>query len=327
MPFWLFMGPLVVGSLLLVVETAGDVRAHVAAPASRRKADGAELTGRRDGRLPRRRRLPRAVHARLSGRARDRHPVHRLHLRQRPADRPDRAAHALRARLVSAGRRAGVPVRRQPDEQRGHLALHLPVRRHRGRPPAGRPRAGEHLRQPDLRRHVGLGAGRHRRHRPHRDRRDAQQGLQARLRRRGDELVGDRRADLPAVDSADHLRHRHRRVGDPAAAGRHPARPAVRGDADADDRLARGAAQLSARGALADVRRAVARLQAGVSGDRGAGDPDRRDAARLLHADRDRVGDRALRDADQQPVLSRAHGEGSARRRVRDDPRVGRASC
>ena len=48
------------------------------------------------------------------------------------------------------------------------------------------------------------------------------------VRRGGDQLLGDRRADLPAVDPADHLRHRHRRVGDPAAARRHPARPAVR---------------------------------------------------------------------------------------------------
>ena len=31
MPFWLFMAPLAVGSLLLVVETAGDVRAHAGA--------------------------------------------------------------------------------------------------------------------------------------------------------------------------------------------------------------------------------------------------------------------------------------------------------
>ena len=43
----------------------------------------------------------------------------------------------------------------------------------------GRPRAGQHLRQPDLRGHVGLGARRHRRPRPHRDRRDAQEGLHA----------------------------------------------------------------------------------------------------------------------------------------------------
>src|SRR5213075_1228892 len=75
-------------------------------------------------------------------------------------------------------------------EQRRHLALHLPVRRHRGRPPARRARAGEHLRQPDLRRHVGLGARRYRRPRAHRDRRHAQQGVQCAVRRRRDELLG-----------------------------------------------------------------------------------------------------------------------------------------
>ena len=70
------------------------------------------------------------------------------------------------------------------------------------------------------------------------------------------------------------------------------------------------AAQLPAHRALADAGGAVARLQAGVPGDRRAGDPDRRHARRVLHADRDRVGDGALRDADQQPVLSRADVEG-----------------
>ena len=55
-----------------------------------------------------------------------------------------------------------------------------------------------------------------------------QKGFNGAVRRRGDQLVGDRRADLPAVDPAHHLRHRHRRLGDPAAARRHPAGPAVR---------------------------------------------------------------------------------------------------
>ena len=45
-------------------------------------------------------------------------------------------------------------------------------------PPAGRTGAGQHLRQPDLRRHVRFGAGRHRRARPHRDRRNALEGVQ-----------------------------------------------------------------------------------------------------------------------------------------------------
>ena len=48
-------------------------------------------------------------------------------------------------------------------------------------------------------------------------------GFSPGVRRGGDELVGDRRADLSAVDPAHHLRDRDRRVGDPAAAGRHPA--------------------------------------------------------------------------------------------------------
>ena len=192
------------------------------------------------------------------------------------------------------------------------------------RPPARRPRAGEHLRQPHLRGHVGLGAGRHRRPRPHRDRRDAQERLLAGVRRGGDELVGDRRADLSAVDPAHHLRHGDGRVGHPAPAGRHPAGIAVRRDADADDRLARDAPQLPACVALADDGRAVARLQARVPGDRGAADPDRRDARGVLHADRDRVGHGALRDPDQQPVLPRAHvAAACSMRRVRDDPRIG----
>ena len=49
-------------------------------------------------------------------------------------------------------------------------------------------------------------------------------GFKRAVRRRGDQLLGDRRADLSAVDPAHHLRHGHRRVGDPAAARRHPAR-------------------------------------------------------------------------------------------------------
>ena len=50
-------------------------------------------------------------------------------------------------------------------------------------------------------------------------------------------------------------------------------------------------------------------------------------AAGLLHADRDRVGHRALRDAHQQPVLPRAHLAGAARRGAtrRSAPRP--ASC
>ena len=43
MPFWLFMAPLAVGSALLVVETAAHARAHVAAHAAGREADGAHL--------------------------------------------------------------------------------------------------------------------------------------------------------------------------------------------------------------------------------------------------------------------------------------------
>ena len=54
--------------------------------------------------------------------------------------------------------------------------------------------------------------------------------------------------------------------------------------ADGDDRMARAAAQLPAHRALADLGRAVARLQAGAAGDPGAGDPDRRHADGLLHA-------------------------------------------
>ena len=82
---------------------------------------------------------------------------------------------------------------------------------------------------------------------------------------------------------------------------------AVRGDADADDRLAGGAAQVPACRALAHAARAVARLQARAAGDPGAGDPDRRHAGRLLHAHRDRRGDGGLRGADQHVLLPRAH--------------------
>ena len=48
-------------------------------------------------------------------------------------------------------------------------------------------------------------------------------GFSRAVRRGRDELVRDRRSDLSAVDPAHHLRHCHRRVGDPAAARRHPA--------------------------------------------------------------------------------------------------------
>ena len=145
-----------------------------------------------------------------------------------------------------------------------------------------------------------------------------QKGFNGAVRRRGDQLLGHRRTDLSAFDPAHHLRHRDRRLGDPAPARRHPAGPPVRDDADGDDRMARGAAQLPARRALADRGRAVARLQARAAGDPGAGDPDRRHAAGLLHADRDRLGHRAVRAADLQPVLPRADlGGNPARRRPR----------
>jgi hypothetical protein len=111
--------------------------------------------------------------------------------------------------------------------------------------------------------------------------------------------------------------------GDSADARRHPAGLALRRGADADDRLARDTAQLSAHGTLAEVRRALARSEAGLPGDHRAGDPDCRHAGRVLHADGDRVGHRRVCDPDQCAVLPRAHGEGIARRRVRDDSRVG----
>ena len=47
MPFWLFMGPLVGRLAAAGGRDAGDVRAHVAAPPSRRQADRADLTGPR----------------------------------------------------------------------------------------------------------------------------------------------------------------------------------------------------------------------------------------------------------------------------------------
>src|SRR3954451_13658273 len=85
---------------------------------------------------------------------------------------------------------------------------------------------------------MGLGARRHRRHRPHRDRRHVPEGLQRALRGRRDLGLGYRWADLPAEKSVHHLRHRHRRLGDPAPSRRHPAGPALRRGAHADDRLA-----------------------------------------------------------------------------------------
>ena len=151
-----------------------------------------------------------------------------------------------------------------------------------------------------------------------------QKGFNAALRRRRDLGLGDRRADLPAEHPAHHLRHRHRRLGDPAPPRRHPARPPLRRRPDADDRLAGAAPRLSARRALADIRGAVARHGAGAAGDPRAGDPHRRHARRLLHPDRDRLGDGRLHGPDQRPVLPRAHRQGRARRRLRDDPRLGR---
>jgi hypothetical protein len=89
------------------------------------------------------------------------------------------------------------------------------------------------------------------------------EGLQACLRRRGDLVFGDRRADLSAEHSADHLWHGHRRIGAATAARRHSARAALRRRADADDGVAGAPARLSARRALADAGRTVARRSAG----------------------------------------------------------------
>ncbi len=113
-PFWLFFAPLVARLVPAAGRDAHPPRAHLAQAAPGREAHRAHLTAH--GRLPRRRRRSSSSSARLSGGAGDRPAVPRLRLRQGPADRSGGAAHALLARLLPAGRGAGVPVRRQPDD-------------------------------------------------------------------------------------------------------------------------------------------------------------------------------------------------------------------
>ena len=134
--------------------------------------------------------------------------------------------------------------------------------------------------------------------------------------------------DLSAVDSAHHLRHGDRCLGDPAAARRHPAGHPLRDHADDHDRMACAAPQLPARRTLADRGRALARLQASPAGDPGPRDPHRRDADGILHADGDRFGHRALCAADLEPVLPRGPSPGreSSRRATRPSVRLP-ASC
>ena len=216
----------------LAAADAGDgdaVPAHADAAPAGRKTHGSDLRAMPLERLSAHRRFPCLVHARLSGRPGDRHPVHRLRL---PATtfRVDLIAQRTLYALDSFPLVA-VPVFLFVGSLMNSAGISRHIYRFADtaiRPPAGRPCAGQHLRQPDLRRHVRLGARRHRRSRAHRDRRHALERVQRRVRRRRDQFVRHHRADLPAVDTADHLRHRHRRVGDPAAAGRDHPRPAVR---------------------------------------------------------------------------------------------------
>ena len=156
-----------------------------------------------------------------------------------------------------------------------------------------------------------------------------EQRLQSGLCRSGDGVIGAGRADFPAQHSAHYLRHGDRRFGHPASARRHSARTSLRRDADADDRLACGTPEISARRALADDRRTLARLLAGFSGDHGARHSDLRNARRLLHPDRDRLGDGGLCLAHQRAVLPRIDLAGPDLRSVRDHPRLGRhpADC
>jgi TRAP-type uncharacterized transport system fused permease subunit len=81
--------------------------------------------------------------------------------------------------------------------------------------------------------------------------------------------------------------------------------------------------KISARAPLADLRRTLARLLAGLSGIMAPRHSDLRNARRLLHPDRDRVGDGGLCLAHQRAVLSRIDLAGSDLRRVRDHPRLG----
>ena len=207
--------------------------------------------------------------------------------------------------LLPAGRRAGVHLRRQPDERRGHHREDLSLRQHARRPPARRARAGEHRRQPDLLRRLRRGARRCRRHRPHRDQGDEGRGLSGAVRGGADRRLGHRRADLPAVDPGHHLCGRDLDLGDPAAGRRHHPGAGLRRHADDRDRDRRLAAQLSALVALADLPRAVDLVLAGCARAVRAGRPGRRHAVGLLHADRGLGGVRRLHPVHRHRVLSR----------------------
>ena len=198
MPFWLFMAPLALGSLLLVVETIAMFVHTWRRGRPEDEADSADLRGPRWKDSSSSSRfvflfvlgfpvvlaigIPCVVYMLLNGLPLDLIAQRTLYA----LDSFPLVAVPVFLFVGSLMNSAGISryIYKFADTAVGRLAR--------------RARAGEHLRQPDLRRHVGLGAGRHRRPRPHRDRRDARQGLQARLRRRGDALVGDRRADLPA---------------------------------------------------------------------------------------------------------------------------------
>ena len=172
MPFWLFMGPLVVGSLLLVRGDRCDVRAHAAAPPARRQAHGADLKGDAWTASSSSSRSSRCSCSasrscwRSAFRASSTCSLNGL-----PIDLiAQRTLYALDSFPLVA-----VPVFLFVGSLMNSAGISRYIYKFADTavgPPAGRARAGEHLRQPGLRRHVGLGAGRHRRHRPHRDRRD-----------------------------------------------------------------------------------------------------------------------------------------------------------
>jgi hypothetical protein len=209
-------------------------------------------------------RLLRAVPAGLSGGVRDPDSLGHLHLVARNPPRGGRAARPLRARFLSARRRPGVHPGRQPDERGGHHREAVPLCRRAGRPALRRACPGEHRRQPDLLGRVRRRARRCRRTGAHRDQGDEGSRLQAAVRRRRHRRLGDRRADLPALHPAHHLRVGDVGLGPAAARRRHRPGTRLRRDADGGDRHRRHALRHAARRPLAAAPRTVDRLLAGL---------------------------------------------------------------
>ena len=180
-PYWIFLGAAFVGLTMTTVECAVQFAKALPAAALRHLSAGARAGG---GARPAGRAAPLSagtdngphdhcrlrgpVPLRLPGGGRDRRAGDHLHPRGRHPAGACRSADDLCAGQLPARRRAGLHLRRQPDEPVGHHKRHLSLRPHDRRTRAGRARAGERHRLAHLLRRVRRRFGRHRRARPDR---------------------------------------------------------------------------------------------------------------------------------------------------------------